>query len=144
MLYALQQVTSINRRIEQQQQAAAEAGRASDDNRVHEIPNLEQKIGLQPGADIDAETDAVLCEAAENAVLRQAPPMPAPPAGVRPGSAAYHVYREEAYQCLQGQLRAARFELRDYYAQKRLEHEEMMKKEVESATTTSGRHAQSA
>jgi hypothetical protein len=146
MLYALQQVTSINRRIEQQEAAAAanEQGHADDTLRVQEYPGFEKKLGLPPGADLDAEIDAVLCQAAENAVLRQPPAMPPPPAGVRPGSAAYHVYREESYQALQAQLRDARFQLRDYHQQKRQQFEEMMKKEVASAVPASDHQADTA
>ncbi len=52
--------------------------------------------------------------------------MPEPPPGMRPGSPAYRVYREEAYQMMNLQLLDLRHELRDYHQQKR----EKMKKEV--------------
>ena len=40
--------------------------------------------------------------------MRQGESLPTPPPGVRPGSAAYRVFREEAYQMLRLQLRERR------------------------------------
>ena len=95
----------------------------------------------------DAETDAVLQKADEEAELSQAESLPTPPAGVRPGSAAYCVFREEAYQALRLQLRETQHQLRDYNEQKRQQIEkqfETMKKEMMSATPAPDRRADSA
>ena len=69
--------------------------------------------------------------------------MPAPPPGVRVGSPAYRVYREEAYQVMRLQLLGLRAELRNYRAKERQQFE-AMKKEVASATPLSERRADSA
>ena len=84
------------------------ANLGSDDSRIQEYPEFEKQFGLPPGTDLDAETDAVLRKADEEAELRQAESMPAPPPGVRPGSLAYRVYREEAYQMMRLQLNGLR------------------------------------
>ena len=139
LLYAIQQVNATNRRIERMEaaqsekmEAAKEQGHADDDSRVQEWPEFEDRFGLPPGADLDAETDAVLQKADEEAELRQSESLPMPPPGIRPGSAAYRVFREEAYQMLRLQLNETRHQLRDYNEQKRQQFEKM-KKEVLSA-----------
>jgi len=81
---------------------------AADDSRIQECPDFEEKFGLPPGADLDAVTDAVLQKADEEAEMRQGESLPTPPPGLRPGSAAYRVFREEAYQMLRLQLRERR------------------------------------
>jgi hypothetical protein len=147
LLYAIQQVSSTNRRIEQMEAAAAASaqphapggpqlpvvGNCGDSSRVHEYPDFEKQFGLPPGADLDAETDAVLQKADEEAELRQSESLPTPPPGVRVGSPAYRLYCEEAYQVLRLQLKATQFQLREYNEQKRQQIEKM-KKEVMSAT----------
>ncbi|HZD30867.1 MAG TPA: hypothetical protein VE779_04320 [Candidatus Angelobacter sp.] len=161
MLYAIQQVTAVNRRIEQQEAAAAEAakdavpqvrtplpganlGSPHTASRVQEFPGFAQQFGLPPGADIDAETATLLRQADEEAKYREALPMPLPPPGLRPGSPAYRIYREEAYQIMQLELKRLRHDLHDYHEQKRRKLEEtmkgemkgeMIKKEVQSAAT---------
>ena len=116
---------------------------AGDDSRIQEFPEFETQFGLPPGADLDAETDAVLRKADEEAELRQRQSMPVPPPGVRPGSPAYRLYREEAYQVLRLQLRETQHQLRDYNQQKRQQFEKM-KKEMLSATPAPERLADSA
>jgi len=93
LLYAIQQVTATNRRIEQGEAAQLEkrkdaqdqpvpqvrarlvganlGSQADDSSRVQECPDFEEKFGLPPGADLDAETDAVLQKADEEAQVRQ-------------------------------------------------------------------------
>ena len=66
--------------------------------------------------------------------------MPLPPPGVRVGSPAYRVYREEAYQMLRLQVKELRHDFRDYHEQKR----EKLKKEVMSAFPAPERRADSA
>ena len=139
LLYAIQQVSTTNRRIEQMEAAQLEklqaeregapqvrhllANLGSDDNsRIQEYAEFETKFGLPPGADLDAETDAVLQKADEEAELRQneSESLPTPPPGVRPGSLqAYRIFREEAYQILRLKLRETQHQLRDYNEQKR-------------------------
>ena len=144
LLYAIQQVSSTNRRIEQMQAAQLEKRKdaqdqplADDSSRVQECPEFEEEFGLPLGADLDAETDAVLQKAAAEAELRQGESLPTPPPGVRPGSPAYRLFREEAYQAMRLQLNEMRHQLRDYNEQKRRQVEqeiEQVKKEVVSAT----------
>jgi hypothetical protein len=151
LLYAIQQVTATNRRIEQMEAAAAardpvpqvrapllgaNLGSQPDESRIQECPEFEEKFGLPPCADLDAETDAVLRKADEEAELRQSESLPTPPPGVRPGSPADRLFREEAYQILRLQLKRTQHQLRDYNEQKRQQFEKM-KKEVLSATPSS-------
>ncbi len=134
MLYAIQQATSIIKfrakleaaQLEKSKDESVPQVRAphlganlgSDDNsRIQEFPDFEKHFGLASGADIDAETDAVLQKAAEEARFHQVETMPEPPPGVRPGSPAYRVYREDAYQMMRLELDRYRHELRDYHAQ---------------------------
>ncbi len=164
LLYAIQLVNSTNRRIEKMEAEAAKneaneavppggprlpsVGNCGDDaSRIQEFPDFEEKFGLPPGADLDAETAAVLGKADEEARLRQSESMPTPPPGVRPGSPAYHVYREEAYQSMRYQINDLRHQLRDYHEQKnqKLKAEiELMKKEAMSATSAPDRRADTA
>jgi len=161
MLYGIQQASAINRRIEQMEAAASqdeagcpvqasgsELGRGS--SRVQEYPGFEEEFGINPGADLDAETAFLLRRADADAELRQADPMPTPPPGVRPGSPAYRVYREEAYQGMQMQLNSMRVQLREYNEMKRQQLEkqikevEAYKKAVASAAPAPDRRADSA
>ncbi len=137
LLYAIQQVSATNRRIEQMEAAQLEARKDApdqpdDDSRVQEYPGFEKQFGLPPGADLDAETDAVVRKADEEAELRQSESLPEPPPGVRVGSPAYRLFREEAYQSMQLQLTRMRHQLRDYNEQKRQQFEKE-KKEMMSA-----------
>jgi len=119
-------------------------------NSIHELPDFEKKLGLEPGADLDAETAFLLRRADADAELRQADPMPTPPPGVRPGSPAYRVYREEAYQGMQMQLNSMRAQLREYNEMKRQQVEKQIKeaeeykKGVASAAPAPDRRANSA
>ena len=47
-----------------------------NDSRIQEYPEFEKQFGLPPGADLDAETDAVLQKADEEAELRQEESLP--------------------------------------------------------------------
>jgi hypothetical protein len=139
LLYAIQQVSATNRRIEQMEAAQLEKSKdeqphAEDNSRVQECPDFEKQFGIPPGVDLDAETAAVLRKADEEAELRQSESLPTPPPGVRPGSPADRLYREEAYQMMRLQLKRLQHELRDYNQQKCQQYENMMKKEMMSAT----------
>ena len=164
LLYAIQLVNATNRRIEKMEaEAAKEAkeevpqvrapllganlGSHDDSSRILECPDFEEKLGLPPGLDIDVVVDAVQQKAEEEAKLRRAESLPEPPPGVRVGSPAYRVYREEAYQIMRLQLQDMRYQLRDYNQQKRqqlLKDFDMTKKEVVSAPPTPGRQADTA
>jgi hypothetical protein len=150
LLYAVQLVSAANRRIEQMEAAQLEHDKDTsvpdsqdDDSRIQEYPEFEKQFGIPPGVDLDAETDAVLRKADEEAHDRQAEAMPEPPPGMRVGSPAYRVYREEAYQIMRLQLLDMRHQLRDYNEQKRKESEAILKdfeaarKEVVSAKLAS-------
>jgi hypothetical protein len=145
LLYAIQQVSATNRRIEEMQSAQLKEGKDAQDqpdnnSHIQEYPEFEKQFGIPPGSDLDAETDAVLRKADEEVQLRQLYSMPEPPAGVRVGSPAYRVYREEAYQVMRLQLQDLQHELRDYHAQKR----EKLKKEIMSAFPAPERRASTA
>ncbi len=134
LLYAVQLAAANNRRIEQMEaKAAKDQPIANDNSRIHEYPEFQKQFGLAPGADLDAETDAVLQKADEEAQLRQAESIPVLPPGVRPGSVAYRVFREEAYRMLRLQVHGLRHELRDYHQQKRQQLEATVKKDIETA-----------
>ena len=154
LLYAIQQVTATNRRIEQMEAAQLEnrknaenrvpqvrapllgdnLGPLADDNsRIQEYPEFEAKFGLPPDVDLDVVIAAVEQKADEEAKYRKEDALPEPPPGVRVGSPAYRLFREEGYQMLRLQLKATQFQLREYNEQKRQQIEKM-KKEVMSAT----------
>ena len=172
LLYAIQQVSATNRRIEQMEAAQLEKMKAEkdgvpqvrapqlgvnlgseaagpersrrDNSRIQEFPEFDKQFGLTPGADLDVVIDAVLQKADEEAELRQSESMPTPPPGVRPGSPAYRVYREEAYQILRLQVNDMGRQLRGYINQEKSHLLENMKKEVASATPAPNRCADSA
>ena len=73
--------------------------------------------------------------------------MPEPPPGIRPGSPAYRLFRDETYQMMRYQINDFRHQLRDYHEQKnqKLKAEiEIMKKEATSATPAPERQADTA
>ncbi len=144
MLYAIQQATSIIKfraKLEATQSQTSKKRKSARsrpslgamfpcaNSRIEEYPDFEKHLGLAPGADIDAETTAVLQQAAEEEQDRRAYAIPEPPPGVRLGSAAYRVYRDEVFQGMRLELDRYRHELRDYHAQKRQQLEESLKKE---------------
>ena len=85
---------------------AKEQGQAADSSRVQECADFEQKFEIRPGTDMDAETDAVLQKADEEAELRHRldESLPLPPPGVCPGPARYHLFRAEACEACAGNL----------------------------------------
>ena len=145
LLYAIQQVSSANRRIEQMEAAAAANAqpRPDEGSRIQEFPEFEKQFGLPPGVDLDVVIDAVLQKADEEAELRQSESLPMPPPGTRPGSPADRLFREEAYQVMRLQINDMRHQLRDYNEQKRQQFE-ATRKEMMSATPAPERLAESA
>jgi hypothetical protein len=151
LLYAIQQVSATNRRIEQMEAAQLESrknapdqAQVADNSRLQELPDFEKQLGLPPDLDLDVVIDAVEQKADEEAKLRQEEALPTPPPGVRAGSPAYRLFREEAYQMLRLQLKATQFQLREYNEQKRQQYEAAMKKEMMSETAVPQRLADSA
>ncbi len=156
LLYAIQLANSTNRRIEKMEaEAAKDAAKESvpqvraphlganlgshddDRSRIQEFPDFEEKLGLPPGLDLDVVIDAVVQKADEEVQLRRVESLPEPPPGVRPGSPAYRLFRDETYQMMRLQINDLRHQLRDYTEQKRqqlMKEIETMKKEAVSAT----------
>ena len=109
-------------------------GSHDHNSHIQECPEFEKKFGLTPGADLDAETEAVLQKADEEAELRQSESLPEPPPGVRPGSVAYRLFREEAYQMMRLRINDLQHQLREFNQQKRQQYEKTKKEEMMSAT----------
>ena len=145
LLYAIQQATTTNRRIEQMEAAAAANAqpRPDEGSRIQEFTDFEKQFGLPPGVDLDVVIDAVLQKADEEAELRQSESLPMPPPGTRPGSPADRLFREEAYQVMRLQINDMRHQLRDYNEQKRQQFEKE-KKEMMSETNAPQRLADTA
>ena len=112
LLYAIQLAAANNRRIEQMEAAVAKNQPEFDDpqsattcgwqvttSRIQEFPDFEKQLGLAPGADLDAETDAARQRPTKRPDIAN-PNVARLPPGVRPGSPAYRVFREEAYRML--------------------------------------------
>ena len=148
LLYAVQLAAANNRRIQQLEAAQLESSQNAQDqpdhgSRVQEYPDFDKHFGLAPGTDLDAEIAVVEQKANDEVHLRQRDALPTPPPGVRPGSPAYHLFREEGYQILRLQVDEMRHQLRDYNEQKRQQIEQM-KKEVASTTPAPRRRSDSA
>jgi hypothetical protein len=153
LLYAFQLASSANRRIEKMEAAQLEQrketkdgvpqvrarllgdnlGSDAADSRIHEFPDFEKQLGLPPDVDLDDVIAAVEQKADEEAKYRKEEALPEPPPGVRAGSPAYRLFREEGYQVLRAQVTRMKFELREYNEQKRQQYEAEMKKEMMSA-----------
>ena len=140
MLYGIQQVTALNRRIAE---AEAETAQSNDQQptqpnpRVQEYPQFEHEFGIAPGADIDAEIDWTLQKADQLADLRTDDGLPTPPPGVRPGTARYRLFCDETYQMQRYRIHRLEEELREYHEMKRRQATleiEKMKKEMLAAT----------
>ena len=143
LLYAIQLASSTNRRIEKMEAEAAKHEPQTDDSRIQEYPDFEEKLGLPPDVDLDTVISAVEQKADEEAAIRRSQSLPEPPPGVRPGSPAYRLFREETYQTLRCEIDILRRQLRDYTEEKR-QQIETMKKEVMSATPPPQRRADTA
>jgi hypothetical protein len=127
MLYAIQQATTVTRlALKAQQQAAQEE---IDENlRVQEDPNLEQRFGIPPEIDLDAETEVALRVADEQAEVRRDIEYPAKPANSNARRKDGGAAKEEAYQMLRWRLHNTEQELRQY---KEVEIKARMKQEEE-------------
>ena len=101
LLYAIQQATTTNRRIEQMEAAAAANAQphADDNSRIQECPEFEARFGLPPGADLDVVIAAVEQKADEEVKYRKEDALPEPPPGVRVGSPAYRLSATKAIRC---------------------------------------------
>ena len=164
LLYAIQQVSSTNRRIEQMEAAQLEkmkdakdgvpqvrapllgdnlGSRADDNSRIQEYPEFDKQFSIPSGVDLDVLTDAVLQKADEEAEIRQEESIPTPPPGVRVGSPAYHLFREEGYQMLRLHVKDLQHQLREHTEQKRQQFE-ATRKEMMSETPAPERRASTA
>jgi hypothetical protein len=131
MLYAIQQAATVSLRLAQME-AALEGAKAEapadDSTRLQEYPEFERKFGLQPGVDLDAETDHAMREAEEQAAVLSVAPTFQPGAPVPPK---VHYTREEAYQSLQWEIHQMKQQIRAYKEERKLE---LSKKQAASAT----------
>ena len=150
LLYAIQLASSANRRIEQMEAAQLESrknapdqAQVADNSRLQELPDFGKQLGLPPDLDLDVVIDAVEQKADEEAKLRQEEALPTPPPGVRAGSPAYRLFREEGYQMLRLHVKDLQYQLRDYNEQKRQQFEKE-KKEMMSETNAPQRLADTA
>jgi len=132
MLYAIQQATTVSLRLAQMEdlEHANEDGVTDDHSRVQEYPEFEQKFGIPPGIDLDAETDRAMREAEEQAAVLSITPTSQPGAGC-PVPAKIHYTREEAYQVLQWQIHRMKQQIREYQDERK---RELTKKQAASAT----------
>jgi hypothetical protein len=134
MLYAIQQAATLSLRVAQMEaslkkDAEGEAP-ADSSTRLQEYPEFERKFGLQPGVDLDAETDHAMRAAEEQAaVLSVAPTLQ--PGTSHPVPFKVHYTREEAYQSLQWEIHQMKQQIRAYKEERKLE---LSKKQAASAT----------
>jgi hypothetical protein len=139
MLYAIQQATSVSLRLiqlEAQMEAAQEDSRevprdaareeavADDSLRLQEYPDFERNFNIQPGIDLDAETDHVMREAELQVAVLSIVPAPQPAAGC-PVPAKIHYTREEAYQVLQWQIHRMKQQIREFEDERKREFRKM-------------------
>jgi hypothetical protein len=159
MLYAIQQAATVSLRLAQMEVALqgaqgegakVEAAVAKDgvpqvrarllganlgpqpDNshRLQEYPEFERKFGLQPGVDLDAETDHAMRAAEDQAAVYAVAPTYQPGTGC-PVPSKIHYTREEAYQSLQWQIHQMKQQIRAYKEERKLE---LSKKQATSET----------
>jgi hypothetical protein len=139
ILYAIQQASSQNKLIAQIEAAQAQAlekaqeqGHSPAVTRPEEDPDFAKRFDIPPGSDIDAETEVVLKKAQTEVEFRQARSVPMPPPGVRPGSAHYDLYRDQAIQDLRTHIEVLQSNLREYWVL-RNQMADQYRKEAQSA-----------
>lgn len=135
MLYAIQQAATVSLRVAQMQAAAAKDGvpqvrarllganlgsDADSSTRLQEYPDFERKFGLQPGVDLEAETDHAMRAAEEQVAVHSVAPTYEPGTGC-PVPSKVHYTRDEAYQVLQWQIHRMKQEIRAYKEERKLE-----------------------
>jgi hypothetical protein len=134
MLYAIQQAATVSLRVAQMEVALQGAkGEAPADNRtrLQEYPEFERKFGLQPGVDLDAETDHAMRAAEDQAAILSVAPTLQP--GIsHPAPFKVHYTRDEAYQSLQWEIHQMKQQIRAYKDERKLE---LSKKQVAPATS---------
>ncbi len=134
MLYAIQQAATVSLRVAQMQatfKKDAEGETPADDStRLQEYPEFERKFGIEPGVDLDAETDHAMRAAEEQAAILSVAPTLQP--GIsHPAPFKVHYTREEAYQSLQWEIHQMKQQIRAYKEERKLE---LSKKQAASAT----------
>ena len=135
MLYAIQQASTVSMRLAEMEVALqGEKGEAPPDDcaRLQEYPEFERKFGLQPGVDLDAETDHAMRAAEDQVAALSIAPTYEPGTGC-PVPSKVHYTREEAYQSLQWEIHQMKKQIHAYKEERKLE---LSKKHAASATTT--------
>jgi hypothetical protein len=142
MLYAIQQAATVSLRVAQMEAAykhehkedakgavpqvraplsGANLGSQNDDStRLQEYPEFERKFGIQPGVDLDAETDHAMRAAEDQVAAFSIAPTYQPGTGC-PVPSKIHYTRDEAYQTLQWQIHRMKQEIRAYKEERKLE-----------------------
>jgi hypothetical protein len=124
MLYAIQQAATVSLRVAQMQAAlkkdAQSEAQEDQSARIQEYPEFERKFGIQPGVDLDAETDHAMRAAEEQVAARSIAPTYEPGTGC-PVPSKVHYTRDEAYQMLQWQIHRMKQEICAYKEERKLE-----------------------
>jgi hypothetical protein len=135
ILYAIQQASSQNKLIAQIEAAQAqEQGPAPVVSHPTEDPDFARRFDIPSGSDIDTEIEVAAKQAQQEFDFRQARSVPAPPPGVRPGSAHYELYRDQAIEELRTRIEVLQSQLREYWVIRK-QMAEQMRKEAQSATS---------
>ena len=139
ILYAIQQASSQNKLIAQIEAAQAqekeqEQGHTPSVSRPTEDPDFARRFDIPPGSDIDTEIEVAAKQAQQEFDFRQARSVPAPPPGVRAGSAHYELYRDQAIEELRTRIEVLQLQLREYRVIRK-QMAEQMRKEALSATS---------
>jgi hypothetical protein len=135
MLYAIQQAATVSLRVAQMQATLKKDAEgetpAHNSNRLQEYPEFERKFGIEPGVDLDAETDHAMRAAEEQVAVLSIAPTYQPGTGCPVPSNKVHYTREEAYQSLQWEIHRMKQQIRAYKEERKLE---LSKKQAASAT----------
>ncbi len=136
MLYAIQQATTVSLRMAEIEAAAlkdaGESTVAADAHGIEEYPDFEREFGLEPGVDLDAETDYAMRRAEEQVAVLSVVPTAEPDAGC-PVPAKLRYTREEAYQLMQWQIHRMRKQIREYDEEKKREYNKKLAASVTAA-----------
>jgi hypothetical protein len=97
---------------------------ADNSPRLEEYPEFERNFDIQPGIDLDAETDDARRRAEEQAAVMSIAPNPQP-GGPCPVPAKDRYTREEAYQGLQWEIHLMRKQIREYHEEKKRQFKKM-------------------
>ena len=130
ILYAIQQAASMNKLIAQIEAAQPQEqapGRTTAISRPSEDPDFAGRFDIPPGSDIDAELEVVGKQAQKEVEFRNARSVLIPPPGVRPGSAHFALYRDQAVEELRTRIEVLQSHLREYWVIKKQMADELRK-----------------